>query len=212
MPTMTDWLVDPDMRETTPFRYSAGDRRVKPVELVVVHWTASPPGSGKDGTNEARIRRWGQGKSGRESSTHLVVLRDGRLLQTCPLSARTWHAKGSVWTSPGGVTVRDVNSRAIALDMECVGDLERMRDGSYRDSYGGAFAGPGQLADGRWWEAYRDAQIATLMVAATLLVSVFPILKDPARWTGHTHIRKTKSDPGPHFPWATLRSHLEALP
>lgn len=210
--TPVDWLVDPPMRETTPHRYRSGDQRVKPVELAVVHWTASPLGGGVDGTNEPRIRAWARGE-GRLSSTHFVILRDGRLLQTCPLSSRAWHAKGSVWTDPQGIRIKDVNSRSIAIDLECVGDLRKVRgEERWHDSYGGAFRGPAELADGRWWEAYRDAQIKTLHGLAALLCAVLPRLKLPARWAGHDDIRATKNDPGPHFPWRSLRDTLEALP
>lgn len=208
--TSIDWLVDEPMRETTPHRYRAGDSRVRPVELVVVHWTASPMGGGVDGTNEARIRAWGRGE-GRDSSTHLVILRDGRLLQTCPLTSRSWHAGGSTWADPQGVRVKDVNARSIGLDLECVGPLRKSLD-TFQDDYGGAFRGPAELAGGRWWEAYRDAQVKTLLGVTALLVATYPVLKDPARWTGHTHIRPTKTDPGAQFPWSLLRKTLEALP
>ena len=199
------------MRETTPHRYKAGAKQVIPADMVVIHWTASPRGDGKDGTNEPRIRRWARGET-RVSSTHFVVLRDGRLLQTCPLTDRPWHAKGSAWETPEGRTVLNINNRAIAIDMECVGPLKKGPAGKLSDSYGGGFGGPAELCNGQWWEAYTDAQVKTLVGLAALLVSVFPILKDPARWVGHCDIRKTKPDPGPHFPWATLRSTLEALP
>lgn len=207
-----DWLVDERMRETTPHRYRAGDTRVKPVEVAVVHWTANPLGGGVNGTNEPRIRAWARGE-GRLSSTHFVILRDGRLLQTCPLSSRAWHAKGSVWTDPAGKQVKNVNPVSIAIDLECVGDLRKIKgEERFLDSYGGAFRGPAELCGGRWWEAYRDDQIKTLHGLAALLCTVFPQLKDPARWTGHADIRATKNDPGPHFPWGPLRSLLEALP
>lgn len=210
--TSVDWLVDPPMRESTPYCYRHGDKRVRPVEVAVVHWTASPMGGGVNGTNEPRIRAWGRGERG-DNSSHFVILRDGRLLQLCPLSSRAWHAGGSTWIDPQGVPVKNVNSRAIGIDLECVGNLRKVRgEERFFDSYGGAFAGPAEIAGSRWWEAYRDEQIATLHGLAALLCAVLPQLKDPARWTGHEDIRKTKIDPGPHFPWWPLRKTLEALP
>jgi len=92
---VTPWLVDEGSRESSPYVYPAGDRRVRPIDLAVIHWTASPyQQRGPMGADYPRIRSWGRGERG-QTSTHFTVMRDGRVLQLAPLSARCWHAGGS---------------------------------------------------------------------------------------------------------------------
>lgn len=62
---LPDWLVADDRRESSPHVYPAGDRRVQPIDTVVIHWTASPyQPRGPLGADEARIRSWGRGERG----------------------------------------------------------------------------------------------------------------------------------------------------
>jgi len=213
------WLVPADHRVPSPFSYGDLDPRTRPVELVVVHWTATPhSGAHQHGDDPARIRRW-LGGSSRESSTHFAVTRAGEVIQGAPLEWRTWHAGGSRTADGRG----DVNMRSIGIDLENVGNLSR-GTGRWVDAYGGTYAGPAPhespvaLRDrgGVWerstpdhqrvegWEPYRVAQVAAFLAVARRLAHELPALGDVARWLGHCEVRATKLDPGPHFPWKTL--------
>lgn len=223
---MALWLVPLKQRECTPFAYCPESPKIWPIELVVVHWTASPPKKPKTqhGDDPARIRRWLRGKSGRESSTHLVITRAGEILQGAPLDWRTWHSGGSkTWDGRG-----DVNHRSIGIDLENVGNLDRGTN-EWVDSYGGAYLGPEPyinplseptadqnrsrqtIAQSRiWaWEPYRVAQMVSFFQIGRQIVDLFPGLIAPTRWVGHAEIRATKLDPGPHFPWRTLKMILD---
>lgn len=203
---LPDWLVADDRRESSPHVYPAGDRRVQPIDTVVIHWTASPyQPRGPLGADEARIRSWGRGERG-ETSTHFTVLRDGTVLQLAPLSARCWHAGGSKTADGRGA----VNGRSIGIDLENVGPLhfeQAPSGGHFANAYGGAHRGP-VWSDGKGaeWEPYTAPQMHALLTLAQALAHLAPQLADPAAWVGHCDIRHTKLDPGPAFPWPWLQA------
>lgn len=230
------WLAPADARVLTPFRNRPRKVGPWPLELAVVHFTATPWAAAhraRFGSSEDRQRAWLSGR-GRESSTHFDTLRDGLVLQGAPLEDRTWHAGGSRWTAPDGRIVADVNHRAIGLDLDNVGRIFEAPGGDPVDSYEWAamhtargetrpdykraplraaraiFEGPSWRDDlGRLWEAYTGAQLRAFLKLVRCLVAVRPMLRDPRRWVGHEEIRSTKSDPGPAFPWVFLQAALQ---
>mgnify|MGYP001597142049 FL=1 len=207
---METWLVSDRERARTVKRYTS-DSRVWPVELAVIHWTASPMGDGPDGAAPQRIRTGLTGNA-RQSSTHFVILRDGSVLQAAPIEDRTWHAGGSTWIGLAGERVTDINRRSIGIDLECVGPLAYTR-GCWRDDYGGRYEGPLPVADDdEHFEPYREAQILALLGLVPQIVAALPILCHSGRWVGHSDIRRTKIDPGPAFPWARLRAAVMESP
>ena len=210
---MAEWLVPEAQRELTPFRYHAGYRpgRVRPIELVVIHWTASPTDrDSPTGADPLRIRRWLRGESSK-NSTHMVACRDGGVIQGAPLSDRTWHAGGTTWAGRQGRKVRSINSRSIGFDLENVGPL-KMRGGGLRNCYEGIHHGQAEEDEhGRLWEPYSEIQIATMLWLVGRLVEAVPVLADFERWVGHEHIKDTKQDPGQLFPWLRLHDTLEGL-
>lgn len=228
------WLAAPEDRALTPYRNDAG---AWPLLLVVVHFTATPHSGARPderGSNRERQMAWLQGR-GRESSTHLDVLRGGRLLQGAPLdTARAWHAGGSKWTAPDGQRPKYINRVSIGLDLDNVGALYET-PGGLVDSYewDRMYTAPGEAKPnrrrppvhqartfhtgpawrdprtGRWWEAYTAPQMATCLRTVVALRDLYPQLRDPRRWVGHEAIRSTKEDPGPAFPWAWLQAALQ---
>ncbi len=191
------------VRAETRKKYAAGDPRVQPVALAVVHWTASPPRHPGD-ANEARMRAWLADES-RGSSTHFIVLRDGRVIQAADLDERTWHAGGSTWIDPSGRAVKSVNERSIGIDMECVGYLRRSPAGAFADGYGGAYHGAAPVVVNRQWlEPYTRQQSVAIVELARDLARQLPVLRDRVRWVGHCDVKAGKPDPGPHFPWEAV--------
>lgn len=209
------------IRVDTPFKYAAGDRRIKPVDLVVVHYTASPYSKAHGGSNKKRIMRWMSGK-GRKSSTHFTVLRNGEIIQSAELGDRTWHSGGSKLITPTGSTLSGINFRSIGVDFDNVGMLFKV-DGGFVDYYGRSklkkdpsskvslYAGPTPWKDehGRYWEPYSIESIEAMSGLLKSISAEFPILKKETwRITGHEDIRSTKSDPGPACPMDYLRSSI----
>ena len=175
-------------------------KNIEPVEGVVIHYTASPG----PGPQPARMFRWLDARK-RKSSTHYIILRDGEVIQAAGHDVRTWHAGGSRWRGRGSV-----NKRSLGIDLENVGRLYPREDGSFRDSYGGTYNGPRPVKKGKtYWEPYTDEQMLALAKLVGDLVEDIPVLADPTRWVGHEHIKKSKSDPGPAFPWDRLRGWVE---
>lgn len=185
--------------------YRANDNRVMPVALAVLHWTASPPRA-PEAPDEARVRAW-LADGSRASSTHLVILRDGLVLQAAGLDERTWHAGGSTWTGPDGVARKSINLQSIGIDLENVGYVRRAPEGEgFIDGYGGRYKGATPVrAAGGWYEPYTPAQLASLSNVVHWLARTLPVLRDPARWVGHSQIQTGKVDPGPLFPWQAVQ-------
>ena len=186
--------------------YRAGDSRVRPVALVVLHWTASPP-KGPEAPDEARMRAWLADDS-RQTSTHLVILRDGRVLQAAELGERTWHAGGSAWTDPKGAVTKSINFQSIGVDLENVGYVKRAPDGvGFVDGYGGRYKGASPVkASGSWCEPYTGVQLVALAAVVRWIAESIPALREPVRWVGHSEIQPGKMDPGPLFPWHEVRA------
>jgi N-acetyl-anhydromuramyl-L-alanine amidase AmpD len=150
----------------------------------------------------------------RQTSTHFVILRDGRILQAAELTERTWHSGGSTWVDPAGRARRGVNAMSIGIDLENVGILRRAPGGGgFIDGYGGAYKGAAPLKIGDvWCEPYTPAQAEQVVALAAQLAAQVRALRDGRRWVGHCDIQIGKADPGPAMPWAALRAAVEAVP
>lgn len=187
--------------------YRAHDSRVKPVALAVAHWTASPP-KGPGVADPWRVKTWLTTDSVL-SSTHFVILRDGKILQAAGLDERTWHCGGSVWHGVDGREVHDhPNLESIGFDLESVGPVYPAPDGhGFVDSYHGRYLGAEPIKAGAGlFEPYTPAQLVALKDLVAHLAQELPVLRDPRRWVGHSQIMATKSDPGPLFPWEMVRT------
>ena len=213
-------------RVNTPYRYKASDRRVKPVELLVVHYTASPFSARHGGSNAKRITNWMKGL-GRQSSTHFTVLRDGSVIQAAGLDERTWHAGGSRLVRADGSEMKGINFRSIGLDFDNVGMLYKSPEG-WLDSYGYAaykqgkkfrtYQGPEPYVhmddQGRetYWEPYSSDSIKSMQSLIYYISSEIPeLISTPECVVGHSDIRHTKSDPGPACPMDKLREAVSGF-
>lgn len=116
--------------------------------------------------------------SGLRVSAHLLIRRDGECVQFVPFHARAWHAGRSCW--------RDAGRQRCALNDFTVGiELE-----------------------GDEITPYRAVQYQALADTLKALMVAYPAIT-PSRITSHAHVAPLrKSDPGPAFDWAYLRSRL----
>lgn len=164
---------------------------------LVFHFTA---GSSLESSVESLCTRKPRGNA----SAHVVLGRDGTIVQLAPFDVVTWHAGVSQWNGLVGL-----NNWSIGIEMDNAGALNRVGDRfvawfgrSYPDSevmlaehkHGGGI---------RPWHAYTEPQIARALELAELLVAAYG-LEDVI---GHEDIAPTrKTDPGPAFPLPSIRS------
>lgn len=169
-----------------------GPASLKP-RLLVFHYTAC-------GFGPARSA-FLNGKAANRVSAHLLVDRDGSVLQFVPFDQRAWHAGTSFWA---GLT--DINSHSIGIEVVNLGYLLKRADGRYTSADGTATVDAADVVQARHpnpaerhelWHAYTPAQIETCTQLAALLVQHYSL----SEIVGHQDIAPTrKIDPGPAFP------------
>jgi N-acetylmuramoyl-L-alanine amidase len=164
---------------------------------VVLHYTA-----GRD--VDSSVRSLSTRKPQGNASAHIVLGRDGTIVQLAPFNVVTWHAGVSQWNGVNGL-----NNHAIGIEMDNAGLLHREGE-RFVSWFGKTYpADDVLLAAHRHgggvqpWHAYAEAQIARALELCELLVAHYG-LRDVL---GHEDIaRGRKVDPGPAFPLAAVRA------
>ena len=193
------WIVDTKHRLFCKKKFGSSDARVKPVNLLVYHYTVGP----NTRLMRTAVENWIGSPT--QSSTHIVTARDPRkeaTLQMAALEERTWHAGGSEWRG-----LKNINSMSIGLDMDNIGWLVK-KGGKWLDSYGKSYNGPTPFIDqnGKGWEPYTDESITEICRITDLICEQYPFFRTNLdHLVGHEHIRKIKQDPGPAFPWDVIK-------
>jgi N-acetylmuramoyl-L-alanine amidase len=192
---MADWLQY--SHKQSPNCYPAGSSNCRPVELLVLHYTAGYSGKSSVG--------W-LCNSSSKASAHFVVDRDGTVTQLVSLADRAWHAGGATsrWRGMGP------NPISWGIEIANLGPL-KAESGRLWDAYGKAYTGPTYIdSTGRHWEPYPEAQIAAVSRLVVELVAIEPrlLLNDGPglpRICGHQDVDPSrKLDPGPAFPWGRV--------
>lgn len=170
---------------------------------IVVHNTAG--GSALSTYNFLKNNRPGVGY-------HILIDRDGSILQCAPFNKRIGHAGLSNWKG-----IEGLNGHSIGISLANYGPLKKQSDGSYRSEVGNKPIEKHQvfLADhpngspdrrGVAWETYTGIQIQKLQELVEILVDEYPI----KNIVGHDDIASgRKIDPGPALPVGTLRSCVD---
>jgi len=167
--------------------------------ILVIHFTS--------GASARSSAEWFRSPENRSSSAHLVIDRDGTILQCVPFDTVAWHAGRSQWKDIVGL-----NRRSIGIELANWGDLTR-RGSAWVAGNGMPIADPviavhknGNPDGSRapiGWEPYPEAQMKSLGEAARALVATYGI----AEIVGHDDIAPTrKSDPGPAFAMERFRA------
>ena len=162
---------------------------------LIMHYTAS--GSLASAADTLTV-----GKA--PASAHIVIGREGEIVQLVPFNRVAWHAGVSRWHGLSGM-----NRYTIGIELENAGKLQRHGDGwiswfqrhypaaevlEATHPHGGPVAG---------WHRYTEAQLAAAVEVGAALVDHYG-LRDVL---GHEDISPgRKSDPGPAFPMANYRS------
>lgn len=169
--------------------------------LLVIHFTS--------GASARSSAEWFRAAENRSSSAHVVIDRDGTVIQCVPFDTVAWHAGRSQWKGIVGL-----NRHSIGIELANWGDLSR-RGSAWVAGNGRPIADPviathkngnpdgSRAAIG--WEPYPEAQLRSLVEVARALVATYGLTEI----VGHDDIAPTrKSDPGPAFPMERLRAEV----
>lgn len=183
--------------DTLNSRFQGGAFAATP-RIVVVHFTY--------GASARSSAEWFNDPANPGSSAHLVIEREGSVIQCVPFGNVAWHAGKSTWKGLVGL-----NNHALGIELANWGNLERRGDGW--SSYTGVAISNPVLAvhkhgnpDGSrtpiGWEPYPQAQFESLAAITRVLVATYGITEI----VGHDDIAPTRKwDPGPAFPLDRLR-------
>jgi N-acetylmuramoyl-L-alanine amidase len=178
-------------RETLPGGSAMLTRR-----FLVMHFT--------DGATAASSVSWWRDPQAKGASAHVVIDRDGTIIQCRPFNRTCGHAGKSEWRGFAGL-----NSCSIGIELANGGCDEPGPDGFdwAKKQPASRFILAKHKHEGllREWEAYPEAQLASARAAARA-VKIRYNLDD---CIGHEDIAKgRKTDPGPAFPMDQFRREL----
>lgn len=125
-------------------------------------------------------------------SMHLIVGRDGRVVQAVPFTQQAWHCGNSRWGQ-----ARGLNGYAIGIEMVNGGRLYQVGD-KFRTWFGHKVPLGEVFAHGSTtWHAYPETQIYTVLELCRTLGKYYPIEAVLGRDEVST---KSVTGPGPAFP------------
>jgi N-acetylmuramoyl-L-alanine amidase len=168
--------------------------------LLVMHYTS--------GGTALSSANWFRSPANPGSSAHLVIDRDGSIIQCVDLTRIAWHAGVSSWKKRS-----NLNRFSIGIELANWGALRPRGKGWV--SYTGVKIPSPVLAihrngnpDGSrgaiGWEAYPPAQIAVATAVARAILATMPGIREIV---GHDDIAPgRKADPGPAFDMAAFRA------
>ena len=156
--------------------------------LLVLHYTAS--GDSKDG--DAKYFQ----RPSAKASAHLVIERDGSIVQCVPFDKVAWHAGVSSWDGR-----KNCNSFSIGIEIDNWGLLEKRGNGKFYSHAGTevpadrVFVGKNKLGNGMYWEAFPKVQLDAVYDAIEQILKAYPSITEIV---GHEDIApRRKIDPGP---------------
>lgn len=166
-------------------------------DTIVIHYTA---GSSVDSS----VRTLTNPKV--KASAHLVIGRDGEVVQLVPFNTIAWHAGKSTWGKKKGL-----NQYSIGIEIDNAEVLTKVGD-YYQSWFGRKYEESDVLKavhrnekSERYWHAYIEDQIQVVVGICELLVEEYGIKEILA----HEEISPgRKIDPGPAFPLDRLRDQL----
>ena len=209
MPNTTDpqyWIGDDHNLQArdhqVEVRNVLKDQRDLAPEVIVIHYTAGASArSSADSLADPDVK----------ASAHLVIGRDGELIQVTPFNKVAWHAGRSEYTFADGQVRKGFNSFSIGIEIDNPGPLTPALDG--HRTWFGREVPPSEVIQAvhrnqstpGFWHAYTQEQIATVQSTCRALIAHYRI----KHILGHEEISpQRKTDPGPAFPLDKLRHNL----
>ena len=166
-------------------------------QYLIVHYTAN-------GSISETIRHFNKASS--EVSAHIVIDRDGTVVQCVSFDRAAWHCGVSRWDDLAGM-----NGHTIGIELVNWGRL-KYRDGKYY-TWAGQEVPQSQTVwlprkvDGKayFWQTYTDAQVHACFDVAAAIVKEYGLMGI----LGHDDISpRRKDDPGPAFDMTGLREYV----
>jgi N-acetylmuramoyl-L-alanine amidase len=140
-----------------------------------------------------------------KASAHLVIGRDGKIVQMVPFNKRAWHAGKSAWGNLDGM-----NQYSIGIELVNAGKVRKRPDGKWI-SWAGSLIPDDEVTVATHkaettpsgWHEYTEIQINSAIQVASLLNSTYHFTDV----LGHEDVSPgRKVDPGPLFPLNSFRS------
>lgn len=167
------------------------------LDTIVIHYTA-----GSSAKSSVRTLT----KPSSRASAHLVVGKDGSIIQLADFDTVTWHAGKSSHNGRTGL-----NKYSIGIEIDNPGKLTKDGD-AYLTWYKAKIdeknvikATHRNQSSPRYWHSYDPKQVAAVEDICRLLIETYDI----KHIVGHEEISPgRKVDPGPAFPLDELRQRL----
>lgn len=176
---------------------TSGKFRAKLPDSIIIHYTAGGSLQGAVSTLTARNSK---------ASAHVVVGRDGKIVQLVPFDTVAWHAGVS---SYGGRSY--YNQYSIGIEIDNAGELKPSGSGYlswFNKRYGAdevVQAVHRNQTGPSYWHVFTEEQIETVQELCETLMGTYDIKEI----LGHEEIAPgRKTDPGPAFPLDKLRERL----
>lgn len=165
-------------------------------DMIILHYTA-----GGNAMSSAHY----MARADTDVSAHVVIARDGGIIQLLPFDAIAWHAGRSEYA---GRT--DLNRYSIGIEMDNAGELHR-RQGHFYSWFNKEYMPDEVYTDcqngrARYWHRYTDVQLQIVFAICCLIIKVYSI----HYLLGHSEITNRKLDPGPAFPLEIFRRQVKS--
>lgn len=160
--------------------------------FIVMHYTAGL-------TTESAVQTFCAPQS--KVSAHLVIGREGDVVQCVPFNRQAWHAGRSKWGNVIGL-----NRASIGIELVSAGKLDRQ--GSHWVTWFGKRIDPDEVFvdhAGHGWHAYTELQIETARTVCQDLMAVYDIQDI----LGHEEVSPgRKIDPGPALRLSSFKASV----
>lgn len=182
--------------ETVRFEKSPNQSLPLSPIYLILHYTAGPT---LDGAVSWFLKREAR------ASAHLVIGRDGQIVQMVAFNKKAWHAGTSSWGN-----LDSMNQYSIGIELVNAGKLRKRSDGRWINWANNVIPDDevtlaihkNETTQAGWHE-YTEAQINAAIEAASLLNATYHFTDV----LGHDDVSPgRKVDPGPLFPLNSFRS------
>lgn len=167
--------------------------QLKNPKYLIIHYTA--------GRSAEESANWLCSKAAK-ASAHVIIGRDGKVIQLVPFNVVAWHAGHSEWQGLPGI-----NNYSIGIELDNAGPVAKV-NGKWRSLHLGKNYENDEVVElnGRGWLMYTEKQLEVLEQLCTELVVEYPSLVD---LLGHSDIAPgRKIDPGPAIDLEVLRARV----
>lgn len=191
--TPTHWLQAPGLA----MQLLAGGNNMPIRRALVIHFTAGASG-------QSSIDFWNT-PAAKGACAHLVIERDGRIIQCRPFNRTASHAGVSKWRDPKTQDLYSgLNGCSIGIELANAGnDPDALKWARKQPGFTSIRATHRNGGTNAEWECFPAAQVAACTEVAKLLVAHYHL--DDV--TGHDCIAPArKDDPGPAFDMKALRA------